>query len=255
MRIVQLSDLHLRPGLLYSGLDPWACLDLALHRVARLDPVPDLLLLSGDLADDGALVTYKRLAERLAVSGLAHAVLPGNHDSREAFRTAFPGQNWSHPNLCCQRIDVDGRSLLLLDTLLPGEEGGAITAEHVAWLEGHCPVQRPVMLVLHHPPFAVGIPGMDVIGCGGGELLAAWLAGRPLVEALLCGHVHRHVTTLFAGRIAMTAPATVHQIALCDGPLAYTLEPGGMLGHDCPPGEALLTHYLPLAAAGTKVYS
>lgn len=254
MRIVQLSDLHLCPGLLYSGLDPWACLALALQRVARLAPMPDLLLLSGDLADDAAPATYRRLAEHLAETGLAYAVLPGNHDGRVAFRAAFPGQNWSHPGLCCQRVDLDGCSLLLLDTLLPGEEGGAITAEHLAWLSTHCPAQRRVLLALHHPPFTVGIAGMDVIGCGGGELLAGWLAGRPQVEALLCGHVHRPVTTLFAGRIAMTAPSAVHQVALQDGPLAYTLEPGGLLVHDWPPEGPLRTHYLPLVAAGIHIY-
>ena len=34
----------------------------ALDRIAALDPAPDLLLLSGDLANDGAAPTYARLA-------------------------------------------------------------------------------------------------------------------------------------------------------------------------------------------------
>jgi len=54
MRIAQISDLHLRHRLLYSGIDPWQALENALLRLAGLVPRPDLLLLSGDLADDGA---------------------------------------------------------------------------------------------------------------------------------------------------------------------------------------------------------
>lgn len=254
MRIVQLTDLHLRPTPLYSGVDPWLAWQQALLRLASLIPRPDLLLLTGDLADDALPASYQRLADSLAEAAYDYAVLPGNHDDRMALRLAFPGQHWSDENLDCQRVDRGDFTLLLLDTLIPGAEGGEIGPAHLAWLDRQCPDRRRVILVLHHPPFVVGIAGMDAIGCAGGALLAAWLAGRPQVEMLLCGHVHRHITTCFAGRIAMTAPATVHQIALQDGPLAWTLEPAGMLVHDCLPGQPVRSHYLPLAPAAVQVY-
>ena len=57
------------------------------------------------------------------------------------------------------------------------------------------------------------------------------------------------VRPVFAGKPALTAPATIHQIALQDGPLAWTAEPGGLLVHDFDPGEPPRTHYLPVAAA------
>lgn len=254
MRIVQLSDLHLRPGPLYSGIDPWAAWQAALDRVAGLAPAPDLLLLTGDLADDAAPATYRHLASSLRASGHAHAVLPGNHDERAALRAAFPAQAWSHPQLACQRIDHSEFTLLLLDSVVAGAEGGIFGDVHLAWLEQHCPADRRVLLALHHPPLAVGIAGMDAIACAGGEQLAAWLAGWPNVEAVLCGHVHRLVLSTLAGRPLLTAPSTVHQIALQDGPLAYTPEPGGLLVHDWEVGRALRTHYLPLAAASVVVY-
>lgn len=252
MRIVQLSDLHLRPQALYSGIDPWSALAGALSRGRSL--TPDLLLFSGDLADDGAAPTYRRLAAMLDETCLPYAVQPGNHDERQALRQVFARQPWSHPDLACQRVDFGEVSLLLLDSVIQGEEGGEVRAEHVDWLEAHCPAGRRVALVVHHPPFKVGIEGMDAIGCQGGALLAAWLGAKPQVERMLCGHVHRHVTTDFGGIPAMTAPSTVHQIALQDGPLAYTLEAGGLLVHDVLPGEPWRTHYLPLAAAPVTVY-
>lgn len=255
MRIVQLSDLHLRDGPLYSAVDPWLAWNQALSRVAGLLPRPELLLLSGDLADDGLPDTYRRLAASLGESGIDFAVLPGNHDQRQALRAAFPDQPWGHPFLACQRVDRGDCSLLLLDTLIPGCEAGEFSAEQLAWLEENCPTGRRTIIVMHHPPFAVGIEGMDRIACADGERLAQWLAGRPQVEALLCGHVHRHVTSCFAGRLALTAPSTVHQIALQDGPLAWTCEPGAMLVHDWLPGQPLRTHYLPLLAAPVVVYA
>lgn len=255
MRIVQLSDLHLRPDPLYSGVQPWLSWHQALSRVAGLLPRPDLLLLSGDLADDGLPDTYRRLAASLAETGIDFAVLPGNHDQRPALRAAFPDQAWGHPFLACQRVDRGESTLLLLDTLIPGCETGELSSAQLAWLDDNCPTGRRTIIVMHHPPFAVGIAGMDRIGCAGGECLAHWLAERPQVEGLLCGHVHRHVTSSFAGRLALTAPSTVHQIALQDGPLAWTNEPGAMLVHDWLPGQPLRTYYLPLLAAPVVVYA
>ncbi len=255
MRIVQLSDLHLRPGLLYSGIDPWQALENALLRLTGLVPQPDLLLLSGDLADDGAPLTYARLATRLAAMDIPYAALPGNHDQPAALKAASPTQAWAPIDAACQRLDFSDFSLLLLDTSVPGEEWGELSTETLSWLESACPSERRVLLALHHPPFPVGIPGMDVIACRAGERLARWLATRPNVEALLCGHVHRHVVTAFAGCLAITCPSTVHQIALGQGGLAWTNEMPGMLVHDLQPGLALRTHYLPVAAAPVVLYA
>lgn len=255
MRIVQLSDLHLRPEPLYSGIDPWRRWRAALARLGGLQPRPDLLLLSGDLADDAAPATYSRLADSLATVGFDYAVVPGNHDDSRALRKAFPGQGWSHEKYACQRVDRGELSLLLVDTAIPGREEGMVGDEHLAWLTAHCPVGRRVVLVLHHPPFPIGIPGMDAIACGGEQGLAAWLSGRPQVEALWCGHVHRPVLTQFAGRPAVCAPSTVHQIALVEGPLAWTDEPPGMLVHDFVAGWPIRSHYLPLAVAPVTVYT
>lgn len=179
MRIVQLSDLHLRPLPLCSGVDPWLAWRAALDRVAGLKPAPDLLLLSGDLADDGAAPTYARLAASLATAGWPHALLPGNHDDRRAMRAAFPGQGWADENRLCRRVDRGELTLLLLDTLVPGAEWGEFGDAQRAWLDAHCPDDRRVVVAMHHPPCALGIAGMDRIACRGGERLAGWPAGWP----------------------------------------------------------------------------
>lgn len=254
MRIVQLSDLHLSSQPLYGVVDTLSALDMALQRLTA-GPALDLLLLSGDLTSGGRSEEYALLRSRIAALPFPSALLPGNHDDRDNLRAAFCEQAWTPPPLCCQRIDLDGGTLLLLDCIVPGEEWGEVAAPQIDWLESACPRRRPVLLALHHPPFSVGIEGMDRIRCRGEASLAAWLARHEEVEALLCGHVHRFVSTTFAGRPAIVAPSPAHQIALRDGPLAYTLEPGACLLHDWVPGQRLCSHYLPVAVSPTQCYS
>jgi 3',5'-cyclic AMP phosphodiesterase CpdA len=55
MLIAQLSDPHVRPeGMLYQGVvDSNAQFTAAVAHVNGFDPPPDLVLLSGDLVDEG----------------------------------------------------------------------------------------------------------------------------------------------------------------------------------------------------------
>ena len=253
MWIAHLSDLHLtasaRP--LYGRVDTEASFVLALKRLAALKRRPDLVLLTGDLADDGQLPTYLALGRQLRGLGLPFSLLPGNHDDREALAAAFPEifPGWRDGVGC---LDLPG-GRLLLDTSVPGREWGRVEEAQLARLEAL--LQGPALLAMHHPPFAVGIPGMDRIACRGQvQRLGQRLGGGRGVEGLLCGHVHRHVATVFYGIPAQVAPSPAHQIALDAGPLAYTLEPGGLLLHDWEPGRHLISHYLPVRAAPVHVY-
>lgn len=256
MKFIQFSDLHLTADAqpLYGKIDTEKAFGTALERLKSLEPPSDLLLLTGDLVHAGSPAGYQRLRAALAQAPMQYALLPGNHDSREELRAAFSDHAWAGEPLCCLRQDWPEGTLLLLDTTVPGEEWGEMGDAQMAWLEAACPADRPVLLCQHHPPFDIDVPGMDAIRCRGDEWLRAWLQAHPNVEALLCGHVHRFVVTTFAGRPALTAPSTAHQIALRGGPLAYTLEAGGFLWHDWQPGKRLLTHYVPLEAAPVYVY-
>lgn len=253
MWIAHLSDLHLtassRP--LYGRVDTGAAFALALARLAALKRRPDLVLLTGDLADDGREGTYLALRHQLAGLGLPFCLLPGNHDDREVLTAVFPESfaGWQEGVGC---LDLPGGRLLLLDTSVPGREWGRVEAGQVARLEAL--LRGPTLLAMHHPPFAVGIPGMDRIACRGEVRSLGRRLGQRGIEGLLCGHVHRHVATVFHGIPAQVAPSPAHQIALDVGPLAYTLEPGGFLLHDWEPGRYLISHYLPVQAAPVYVY-
>lgn len=251
--LAQLSDLHIKAGgrLSYGVVDTLGALRLAVDRLNALQPRPDALVITGDLVDFGTPEEYDSLREVLAGLTMPFHVIPGNHDDRAALRAAFADHLYlpAQGTLDWQQ-DCGPLRLIGLDTHIPGAHGGRLDATQLAWLDdqlGQAP-QQPTLVLLHHPPFDVGIGHMDRIGLEGGAELEAVIHRHPQVERLLCGHLHRLIQRRFGGTLACVCPGVSHQVDLdlrADAPSRFRLEPPGLLLHRWA-ADALTTHYLPL---------
>src|SRR6266700_2027869 len=98
--IAQISDLHIkRPGeLAYRRVDTARALQTCIETLNALQPRPDLVVISGDLADTAATEEYEHLKRLLAPLQLPLVCVPGNHDSRELMRAAFVDQAYATPS-------------------------------------------------------------------------------------------------------------------------------------------------------------
>lgn len=251
MLIAQITDLHVvEPGALAMGkVDTNACLARCVARLNDFTPRPDLVLATGDLINNGTAQQYAALRALLAPLELPVFLLPGNHDDRAALRAAFPDHRYlPRGDGFLQYVLEDWPvRIIALDTLVPGETGGALCQRRLAWLAdrlGEAP-DRPTLIALHHPPFDTGIGFMDRIGLDGREGLAHLLEFYPRVERVVCGHVHRPVQSRFGGTIASIAPSTAHQIPLAlneTQPDAWLCEPPAFHLHLWRPGQGMITH-------------
>jgi 3',5'-cyclic-AMP phosphodiesterase len=86
--IAQLSDPHLRVGPDDQGSA--TALAGAVAAVLELEPLPDAVVVTGDLAEHAAASEYARVRELLAALPMPVHVLPGNHDDPGAMREHFP---------------------------------------------------------------------------------------------------------------------------------------------------------------------
>lgn len=255
MLLAHLSDPHLTTGPLAGG--PAAALHAALGRVTGLPTRPDAVVVTGDLADHGQPEEYAQLAELLATVSLPVHLVTGNHDAREAFLAAFAGTaHLGGGDRAHYAVDLPGAALVVLDSLVPGSGAGRLGEQQLAWLDAVLAPRRgtPVLLALHHPPAAVGIPFLDGIGLLDAPALAEVLGAHPPVVRVLCGHVHRAVTAPFAGTVVTTAPSTHRQSALdlsAPGTMGYVDEPAGFLLHQLSEstGGACVTHTVPVQGA------
>jgi Icc protein len=250
MIVAQLSDPHIvAPGtLLYGRVDTAGFLARAVAEVNRLDPLPDVVALTGDLVDQGDPVEYDHLRDLLAPLAMPVFVIPGNHDSRGPLRAAFaPDRYLPAEGFLQYAIEDYPVRLVALDTLIPSEGGGVLCAERLGWLERMLTAapDLPTLVLMHHPPFATGIDRMDRSWLDNAPAFAAVVARHPQIERILCGHLHRAIDRRFAGTVAGTAPSTAHQFGLNlspDAPLRFRLEPPGYQLHVWREESGLVTH-------------
>lgn len=217
MLVAQITDLHL-------GFDPGnpdevnrQRLDRTLSRLAAMKPRPDLLLVTGDIADNGDdEQSYLRFQE--AVAELPFPVYPamGNHDSRQAFLALFP--DLPAPDGFIQyAIDDFPVRILVLDTLQIGRHGGGYCETRAAWLNARLAEapERPTLLVLHHPPLATCLSWMtENPRAAWVRRLRAIVQANPNIVAMVSGHLHRPIVTRWAGTTLAVCPATAPQVAL-----------------------------------------
>ncbi|KVH75986.1 metallophosphatase [Burkholderia ubonensis] len=254
MLLAQISDLHIkRPGqLAYQRVDTAAALARCIARLNALEPRPDAVLVTGDLVDFGRDDEYAQLRDLLAPLEIPYYLMVGNHDDRAALRRAFADRReWQDGEFVQYAFDVGAVRVLALDSQVPGASAGDLCDARLAWLAAQLDAarDRPVIVALHHPPFASGIGHMDALRLApaAAAKLDALLRGYPNVERVLCGHVHRTMFARFGGTIASAVPAPAHQVAFDlrdNAPSAFRLEPPAFAVHRHTPDAGVITHHV-----------
>jgi Icc protein len=237
-RLLQLSDLHIvASGRLASGvLDTRellrAAVDRLVERQAALGPF-DAILVTGDVSDDGSPDSYALARAELDRFGLPLLVIPGNHDNREAFRSAFADLPvMPETGLIDWAADIGETRVIGLDTLIDGSGGGALRAETIIFLQTELREAgaRPIVVALHHPPLRTGIRFMDAIGLEDVTALKRILEGAPGVALVVAGHVHSVHLGRLGRHFLATAPSLCSAFALdrrADAPVGFMAHPTG----------------------------
>jgi Icc protein len=257
VHIAQISDLHIKPpgSLAYGRVDTAVALQRCVASLNEFTPKPDLVVISGDLADTPLAEEYEHLKRLLTRLELPFVAVPGNHDSRELMRAAFPQGAYAFSSGALnQRVEIGGLDLLLLDSSVAGHPHGELDAPTLQWLEAilASAPDRPALLFLHHPPFKTGIWHMDRQNLLNADELAPIVRRHPRVQLIAAGHVHRATLTTFGGVAATICPAPNHAVDLdlqgLRGP-SFKLEPPAFHLHSWFPAAgfgSVITHHVPV---------
>ncbi|WFR66824.1 metallophosphoesterase [Curtobacterium flaccumfaciens] len=232
LRVLHLSDTHLTgDGTLHQGsVDTTAALDSVL---AHVDGVPGtgLVVVSGDVSEDGSPESYAALVERVGGwaerHGAALVAVPGNHDLREGFRQVLANghvlgeggrplvhtMEYHPPTVpVWGQSLVAGRRIVTVDTSVPRAGYGEISDASLerlraALAEEHAP--HGSVLVLHHPPLPAPTALHDALKLRNPDALADAIRGSD-VRVVLAGHYHHHFAGALAGVPVLVAPGVAN---------------------------------------------
>jgi Icc protein len=189
LRIVQVSDCHLprEPETPYRGHHADRNLSSLLPAIRRRQP--DLLLLTGDISEDGSAAAYGRVAALMSTAGASVLALPGNHDDPTVMRRYFPLGPWDGPHVYRAR----NWQLVLLDSTEPGCISGIFSDDVLQRLDQCLRLDegRPTLLALHHQPVPVNSPWIDRYPLENAEAFWNLVDQHPQVRGITWGHVHQ----------------------------------------------------------------
>lgn len=239
LRILHLSDTHLMDPQLTEGtalhqgsVDTVAAYRHTLSAFENAGPL-DLVVLSGDVSDDGSPASYRTLRSLTGDFASRHGAVAiyamGNHDQRAGFREVLGdghgpvaagntgGSNTVRSNTEGSNTDglaavelkdeppimgmshVSGYRVITVDSSVPGRTHGFVDGAQLAWLRTELSTRHGhgTVVVIHHPPVAPVTALHHGIELLNAEQLAEALAGTDTV-AILSGHYHHHLTDVLA---------------------------------------------------------
>jgi Icc protein len=216
--LAQLSDTHL---LADPGTRLWD--HNTTHNLAAvMDALPlrvDVLVVSGDVAEDGSREAYRRALSLTAGRARHRYFLAGNHDDPNVMREVFG------PVQPLRMVEISDRwTMALIDSQWVGHEEGRLTDETLVRLRDELArAETNLVLCLHHPPIS---PCKNrACGLSSSEPLQEIIQNGP-VRLVMSGHVHQQFDTLHKGVRFVGAPSTFRQLRHGGDPhYTDTLEP------------------------------
>ncbi len=150
---------------------------------------PDAVVVKGDLTRVGLPDEYAAFLAAYGVLGDRMYHVRGNHDAMTDPSMAIEDSPYA--------IELDGVTLAVVDTVIPGTHGGQLSADQVQWVSDlAAEATGPVLVFGHHylwdlasdtrNPHTFGINPDD------SEALAAVVAGQENIVGFFAGHTHRN---------------------------------------------------------------
>ena len=218
IRVTQFSDTHFNTepeGESRNTDDTWDA--VSADAFAPGQPLPDLVVVTGDIAHNGTEAEYQKVAEKLSRIPVPAVVCPGNHDRQAPFDAILPRpgisngrtlrvENWL---FLFADSNADGRDRCPDGSLVDREDRthkhGRFGDAEVAWMAETVEQTDAdhAFVWTHHPPGAFGW-----FSSGEHDAEFARLIDRvPAIRGVGAGHTHTNTALMLAGRPIHQCPS------------------------------------------------
>ncbi len=212
VRILQITDPHLfeRAEDCLLGVNTQQTFVEVVEQALALDFAPDLVLVTGDIAQSPSAVCYQRCHAQISRFNAPQFWLQGNHDLNQLFESAQFRAHAGHRVIAC-----GAWAILMLDSSVDHEVAGCFSEAELDWLARQLRLQqdRHVLVALHHHPLPVGSHWLDQHMLQNAPRFWDLLAGAPQVRLVMHGHVHQEVDCVHRQIRVLGCPSTSIQFA------------------------------------------
>lgn len=211
VQIVQITDCHIfaNPDESLRGMNTRHAFEAVKNAVLASDDGCDLLLATGDLAQDGSAGAYRYLANQFDSFGAPVFWLPGNHDDIDVMQQNFVGKHIQ----AARQVLAGNWLIVMLDSTIAGEVHGRVCASQIDFMDNTLRrhASQHALVCLHHQARQTGSEWIDQKGLLDADQLRARLARHDNVRAVLWGHVHQEFHQSIDGVEWLSTPSSCVQ--------------------------------------------
>lgn len=241
-RLLQVTDPHLfedEAGEIY-GVTTAVTFRAVLAAALDSPPGPvDAVLVTGDIAEDGARGTYERFRAEMSRLGLPVLCIPGNHEDPVVLAEFVADP----PLQYCGTLRLPGWRVLMLDSHLPRSPAGQLSEGELTRLDRALADAQGehVLVALHHQPVPIGSRWLDAFGLRDPEAFLGRIRAAGNVRAVLWGHVHQAYDRMHDGIRMMSTPSTCAQFTPHTERCVMDLRPPGFRWIELMPDGSIVT--------------
>lgn len=199
VRILQITDSHLfrDPTSALLRLNTQYSFEKVLELVDTRESQIDIVLATGDIAQDASVEAYLRFGRAMDALGAPFYWIPGNHDCR-----ATMGKVPSYEKACTRLIKIGNWQIIMLDSSVTGEVYGYLPENELINLENSLlasaddPTISHTMVCLHHNPVPGTARWMQDIGLHNQDKFLKIVDRFNSVRAVVYGHIHQELDFL-----------------------------------------------------------
>ncbi len=211
LKILQITDLHIKPHLgdTMFGIDTEILFQQTLKHAHDRHGRFDLILLTGDLAQDPSADSYRRICHHLLSYATRCLCLPGNHDDFALMK------NYLQKGMvdCDKVLVLKGWQIIALDSQKPGSPVGELSLKELAFLQAKLQSSHalPTLIALHHHCIPSGSPWLDTMQIQNSSEFLDMIKAFPQVKAVTFGHIHQELIATEGPITLFGTPASCFQ--------------------------------------------
>lgn len=208
--LVQITDPHLHAsseGTLL-GMNTEDSLKLIVKRVQEEILDIDLILATGDIAQDSSVGAYEKFVSFISPLAAPMRWIPGNHDNRDNMATV--AQSTDYANAITELGDW---VIIMLDSVVSKKVYGNLAQDQLDILKQALEqfTDKHILIAFHHHPISMSSQWIDKIGVKNADEFQQIIAPYNNIRAIVCGHVHQASDAIIDGFRYISTPSTCVQ--------------------------------------------